>query len=71
MALARAAWLAAVRLVMSAQVVETYPLVRVIVENARYALHLAKDSTPPAREAVAAPQRRRRRRAPLLNGVQH
>jgi hypothetical protein len=34
MARAHAAWLAAVRLGMSGQVVETYPLVRVIVENA-------------------------------------
>jgi hypothetical protein len=52
MARAQAAWLAAVRLGMSGQVVETYPLVRVVVENAWYALHLAKDSAPPARAEV-------------------
>jgi hypothetical protein len=43
MARAHAAWLAAVRLGMSGQVVETYPLVRMVVENSWYALHLAKD----------------------------
>jgi len=52
MARAHAAWLAAVRLGMSGQVVETYPLVRVVVENAWYALHLAKDPAPPARAEV-------------------
>ena len=52
MARAHAAWLAAVQLGMSGQVVETYPVVRVIVENAWYALHLAKDSAPPARAEV-------------------
>jgi hypothetical protein len=52
MARAHAAWLAAVRLGMSGQVVETYPLVRVIVENAWYALHLAKDPAPPSRAEV-------------------
>jgi len=49
MARAHAAWLAAVRLGMSGQVVETYPLVRMVVENSWYALHLAKDSAPPTR----------------------
>ena len=52
MARAHAAWLAAVRLGMSGQVVETYPLVRMVVENSWYALHLAKDSAPPARAGV-------------------
>ena len=52
MARAHAAWLAAVRLGMSGQVVETYPLVRVIVENAWYALHLAKDPAAPSRAEV-------------------
>jgi hypothetical protein len=37
MARAHAAWLAAVRLGMSGQVVETYPLVRMVVENSWYA----------------------------------
>jgi hypothetical protein len=49
---AHAAWLAAVRLGMSGQVVETYPLVRVVVENAWYALRLAKDPAPPSRAEV-------------------
>jgi hypothetical protein len=52
MARAHAAWLAAVRLGMSGQVVEAYPLVRMVVENSWYALHLAKDSAPPARAEV-------------------
>lgn len=52
MARAHAAWLAAVRLGMSGQVVETYPLVRMVVETLWYALHLAKDSAPPARAEV-------------------
>jgi hypothetical protein len=52
MARAHAIWLAAVRLGMSGQVVEAYPLVRVVVENSWYALHLAKDSAPPARAEV-------------------
>jgi len=49
MARTHAAWLAAVRLGLSAQTVEAYPIVRLIVENAWYALHLAKDPSPPAR----------------------
>lgn len=52
MARAHGAWLAGVRLGMSGQVVETYPLVRAVVENAWYALHLAKDPAPPARAEV-------------------
>jgi hypothetical protein len=46
---ARGAWLAAVRLGMSGQTVEAYPLVRMVVENAWYALHIAR--TPARRPA--------------------
>lgn len=46
MARAHAAWLAAVRLGMSGQVVETYPLVRMVVENSWYALHLGEGFGP-------------------------
>jgi hypothetical protein len=42
MARARGAWLAAVRLGMSGLTVEAYPLLRVVVENTWYALHMAK-----------------------------
>jgi len=49
---ARGAWLAAVRSVMSGQTVEAYPLVRAVIENAWYALHIAKDPAPPARTVV-------------------
>jgi hypothetical protein len=52
MARARGAWLAAVRLGMSGQTVEAYPLVRAVIENAWYALHLAKDPAPPARAEI-------------------
>ena len=52
MARAHAAWLASVRLGLSAQTVEAYPVVRVVIEDAWYALHLAKDPSPPARVEV-------------------
>ncbi len=52
---ARGAWLAAVRLGMSAEVVEIYPLVRAVIENAWYALHIAKD---PAKRAETWLRRR-------------
>jgi len=52
MARAHSAWLAAVRLGLSAQTVEAYPLLRATIENAWYALHLAKDPAPPARAEV-------------------
>jgi hypothetical protein len=52
MARARGAWLAAVRLGLSTESVETYPLVRVVVENAWYALHTAKDPNPPTRAQI-------------------
>src|SRR5262249_43261329 len=52
MARAHAAWLAAVRLALSGQTVEAYPLVRVVVENAWYALHLAKDPNAPTRAKI-------------------
>src|SRR2546426_9277290 len=40
MARARGAWLAAVRLGLSGQVVEAYPVLRAVIEDAWYALHL-------------------------------
>lgn len=52
MARAHAAWLAAVRLGMSGQTVEVYPLVRAVIEASWYALHLAKDPNPPARVEI-------------------
>lgn len=52
MARAHSAWLAAVRLALSAQTVEAYPLARVVAENAWYALHIAKDCAPPARVEI-------------------
>lgn len=52
MARAHSAWLAAVRLALSAQTVEAYPLLRTVIENAWYALHLGKDPAPPARAEV-------------------
>jgi hypothetical protein len=52
MARTHAAWLAAVRLGLSAETVEAYPLVRAVVESAWYALHLAKDPSPPERAKI-------------------
>jgi hypothetical protein len=52
MARAHAAWLAATRHGLSGQVVEAYPVVRAVVENSWYALHLAKDPNPPARVEI-------------------
>jgi hypothetical protein len=52
MARARGAWLAAVRAGMSGQAVEAQPLIRMVIENAWYALHIAKDSAPPARAEI-------------------
>ena len=49
MARAHSAWLAATRLALSTQTVEAYPLLRAVIENAWYALHLAHDPAPPAR----------------------
>ncbi len=49
MARTHAAWLAAVRLGMSGQAVEAYPVLRAAIEDAWYALHLAKDPNPPSR----------------------
>src|SRR5882724_11866204 len=49
---AHSSWLAAVRLALSAQTVEAYPLLRVTIENAWYALHLARDPAPPARVEI-------------------
>lgn len=65
MARARGSWLAAVRLGMSGLTVETYPLVRSVIENAWYALHIAKDpandaavATPPVTDENPAPPTR-------------
>jgi hypothetical protein len=52
MARTHSAWLAAVRLGLSAQTVEAYPVARVVVENAWYALHIAKDPSAPARARI-------------------
>jgi hypothetical protein len=52
MARTHAAWLAAVRLGLSGQTVEAYPLIRAVVENCWYALHLAKDPNPPTRATI-------------------
>ncbi len=52
MARAHAAWLAATRLGMSGQVVEAYPVLRTVIEDAWYALHLAKDPNPPTRAEI-------------------
>lgn len=52
MARARAAWLAATRLGMSGQVVEVYPVLRAVIEDSWYALHLAKDPNPPTRVKI-------------------
>ena len=52
MARARAAWLAAIRLGLSGQFVEVYPVLRVVVEDTWYALHLAKDPNPPRRVKI-------------------
>lgn len=49
MARARGAWLAAVRLGLSGQVVEANLVLRAVIEDAWYALHLAKDPRPPTR----------------------
>src|SRR5207249_9852113 len=49
MARAHGAWLAAPRLALSTQTVEAYPLLRAVIENAWYALHLANDPAPPER----------------------
>jgi hypothetical protein len=52
MARARGAWLAAVSLALRGQTVEAYPLVRAVIENAWYALHIAKDPARPAARAI-------------------
>jgi hypothetical protein len=52
MARAHAAWLAAIRLGLSGQVIEAYPVLRTVVEDAWYALHLAKDPDPPTRAKI-------------------
>ena len=52
MARAHAAWLAAIRLGLSGQVVEAYPVLRAVVEDTWYALHLAKDHNPPTRAKI-------------------
>src|SRR5215831_2161016 len=52
MARARGAWLAAIRLGLSGQVVEAYPVVRAVIEASWYALHLAKDPSPPTRVEI-------------------
>jgi hypothetical protein len=46
---ARGAVLAAMRLAMAGEIPEAFPLLRLGVELAWYALHIAKDPSPPAR----------------------
>ncbi|MGH9672808.1 MAG: hypothetical protein ACRD44_06460 [Bryobacteraceae bacterium] len=46
------AFLAGVRLVMSGQVLESFPVSRSAVESAWYCLHIAKDPSPPSRATV-------------------
>jgi hypothetical protein len=43
------AFLASIRLAMSGQVFEAYPVLRAAIEQAWYALHIAKDPHPPKR----------------------
>ncbi len=52
MARAHAAWLAAVRLGLSGQTVEAYPVVRAVIEDSWYALHMAKGPNPPTRVEI-------------------
>lgn len=47
-----AAFLAAIRLAMSGQWFESYPVLRAVIEQAWYALHIAKDPQPPNRVKV-------------------
>lgn len=54
MARTEACFLAAVRLGMSGEVVEAYMPIRGMIETAWYALHLAKDPSPPTRIRIWA-----------------
>lgn len=45
-------FLAAIRLIMSGQISESYPVLRVALEQAWYALYIAKDPQPPARTEI-------------------
>jgi len=47
-----AAFLAAVRLAMSGQASESFPVLRAAIEQAWYALHIAKDSKAPGRANI-------------------
>jgi hypothetical protein len=48
----RAAFLAASRLAMAGQMPESFPILRLAIELAWYALHIAKDPSPSARAAI-------------------
>lgn len=48
----QSAFLAAVRLAMSGQTVEAAPVVRAAIEQAWYALHIARDPRPPERGSI-------------------
>jgi len=48
----RSSFLAAIRLAMSGQLSESYAIFRVAIEQAWYALHIAKDPQPPERSQV-------------------
>jgi hypothetical protein len=52
MARAHAAWLAAVRMALSGQTPEAYPVIRTVIEHSWYALHLAKDPSPSTRAVI-------------------
>jgi hypothetical protein len=47
-----AAILATMRLTMSGQAIEAMPVLRLAIEEAWYALHIAKDPAPPARPRI-------------------
>lgn len=48
----RSSFFASIRLSMSGQVAESYPVLRAGIEQAWYALHIAKDPNPPERVTV-------------------
>jgi hypothetical protein len=48
----RSAFLAGIRLAMSGQAAESFPVLRAGVEHAWYSLHMAKDPNPPERATI-------------------
>jgi hypothetical protein len=49
---AHGAWRAAIRMGLSTETVEAAPLTRVVIENAWYAVHIAKDPNPTTRAEI-------------------